>query len=655
MDSMLLSRNMSEKRDLDSNSIHCEYIFHEEIGSGGFGKVKSATHVLTGEKVAIKIIDKKAIGPDLPRVTTELEALKHLSHQNICKMFQFTETREKFYIVMEYCNGGEMFDYIVRKERLSESEARHFFRQLVQAVAYIHHMGFAHRDLKPENLLLTSDLQLKVIDFGLCAKPINGLNRPLETCCGSPAYAAPELIKNHGYYGNEADIWSMGVLLYALLCGTLPFDDNNVTCLYNKILSGNYYEPNFLSAQTKELLRSMLTVNPKHRITIKELLVHPWLNKNYQQALKWNTIYNKAIIDEDVSHEIGYYYNKSQKEIAIILKEWKFDYLSATYLILLQKKERRQKFTLPIPLRHNQKKTQPNFSPLTIHASLENDLDFSDCENAEPESDGDIESTFSDDCLIKDSGSSMHPRTNANYSKQQFIHTPPMRQPRTHETVILRQSNQKPDSSRPTSIYTTPRNTRVPIAGIFSPALYRRPNSADRPTSHPMSSNTTPLSPKPLVNINSTPTRESPATDRMSRNENRSEVKTPRLSRRIYASLERKADRMITLLTPKKFKGEAPTKLKCTKTMVNVSVTSSTDPEKVRNELWRVLLSQGMVPSQNGWKISGTKPGRDCQTVVELEVVSVENLDYVGVKRRRIRGDAFVYKEIVSKILCLIA
>ncbi|KIH43656.1 hypothetical protein ANCDUO_26333, partial [Ancylostoma duodenale] len=120
----------------------------------GFGKVKLATHLLTGLKVAIKIIDKKAIG---------------------------------------YCSGGEMFDYIVKKERLEESEARHFFRQLVQAMAYVHSMGYAHRDLKPENLLLTEDLHLKVIDFGLCAKP-SSLNRPLDTCCGSPAYAAPELI-----------------------------------------------------------------------------------------------------------------------------------------------------------------------------------------------------------------------------------------------------------------------------------------------------------------------------------------------------------------------------------------------------------------------------------------------------------------------------
>ncbi|TMS39822.1 hypothetical protein L596_006293 [Steinernema carpocapsae] len=111
--------------------------------------VKLATHLLTGQQVAIKIIDKKAIGDDLPRVKTELDALKKLCHQHICRLYQYIETEHKFYVVMEYCSGGELFDYIVRKNRLEESEARHFFRQLVQAMAYVHASGFAHRDLKP--------------------------------------------------------------------------------------------------------------------------------------------------------------------------------------------------------------------------------------------------------------------------------------------------------------------------------------------------------------------------------------------------------------------------------------------------------------------------------------------------------------------------
>uniref|UniRef100_A0A915I916 Protein kinase domain-containing protein n=1 Tax=Romanomermis culicivorax TaxID=13658 RepID=A0A915I916_ROMCU len=142
------------------------------------------------------------------------------------------------YFPTQYCTGGELFDYIVKKDRLPEPEARHFFRQIIAAVAFTHHKGYAHRDLKPENLLLTTELQLKLIDFGLCANPVK--NKFLETCCGSPAYAAPELIAGNAYCGNEADIWSMGVLLYALLCGFLPFEDECLPKMYQKIQRSFY-------------------------------------------------------------------------------------------------------------------------------------------------------------------------------------------------------------------------------------------------------------------------------------------------------------------------------------------------------------------------------------------------------------------------------
>ncbi|VDO43966.1 unnamed protein product [Haemonchus placei] len=351
------------------------YSVHDELGSGGFGKVKLATHLLTGLKVAIKIIDKKAIGDDLPRVTTELDALKTLSHQNICRLYQFIDTEDKFFIVMEYCSGGEMFDYIVRKERLEESEARHFFRQLVQAMAYVHSMGYAHRDLKPENLLLTEDLHLKVIDFGLCAKPCS-LSRPLDTCCGSPAYAAPELIAGKAYLGNEADIWSMGVLLYALLCGSLPFEDESMQLLYRKIARGQYPEPEWLSPSSKALLRSMLQVNPQYRITVQQLLDHPWINYKYSQKLKWTSIYDvKFEFSEDLELVFTLVFHKY---FSFLFQEWKFDYLTATYYLLLQQKGRKRRITLPPP---KPKPVRLVASP-TIHASLEHNLDLSGLEDS---------------------------------------------------------------------------------------------------------------------------------------------------------------------------------------------------------------------------------------------------------------------------------
>ncbi|NXY73579.1 MELK kinase, partial [Glareola pratincola] len=203
----------------DYDEILKYYELHETIGTGGFAKVKLAQHLLTGEKVAIKIMDKLALGDDLPRVKIEIDAMKNLSHQHICQLYHVIETSEKVFMVLEYCPGGELFDYIVSKDRLSEEEARVFFRQIVSAIAYIHSQGYAHRDLKPENLLIDEEHNLKLIDFGLCAKPKGGLDNRLNTFCGSPVYAAPELIQGKAYIGSEADIWSMGVLLYALLCG----------------------------------------------------------------------------------------------------------------------------------------------------------------------------------------------------------------------------------------------------------------------------------------------------------------------------------------------------------------------------------------------------------------------------------------------------
>ncbi|XP_029466760.1 maternal embryonic leucine zipper kinase-like isoform X1 [Rhinatrema bivittatum] len=147
------------------------YDLYETIGAGGFAKVKLARHILTGEKVAVKIMDKTSLGDDLPRVKTEIEAMKNLSHQHVCRLYHVIETSKKIFMILEYCPGGELFDYIIAKDRLMEDEARIFFRQIVSAVAYVHSRGYAHRDLKPENLLIDEDQNLKLIDFGLCAKP----------------------------------------------------------------------------------------------------------------------------------------------------------------------------------------------------------------------------------------------------------------------------------------------------------------------------------------------------------------------------------------------------------------------------------------------------------------------------------------------------
>ncbi|KAB0791956.1 hypothetical protein PPYR_13917 [Photinus pyralis] len=321
------------------------YDLEKTIGCGGFAKVKLATHTATGGKVAIKIMEKTCLGKDLPRVKLELKALKTLSHKNICKLYQVLETETHFFIVTEYCAGGELFDHIVERNRLSEHESRKFFRQILSAVAYLHSLGYAHRDLKPENILLSSDQSLRLIDFGLCAKPDGGIETPLTTACGSPAYAAPELVMGQSYCGSEADVWSMGVLLYALLTGSLPFDDMKIDALYKKILSGKYYEPLFMSKASRDLIRSMLQVDPKQRITITKLLSHPWITAC--GVLDPVTFYaeNNRARDKECVDLMANSQNATPEAVWTELKKWKYDYNTATYFIL------RHRNALGVPLR----------------------------------------------------------------------------------------------------------------------------------------------------------------------------------------------------------------------------------------------------------------------------------------------------------------
>jgi len=317
------------------------YEMKETIGKGGFGRVRRAIHIPTGETVAIKIMSKAGLGPDLPRVKTEIEAMKMFSHHNVCRLYQVFETKYKYFLVIEYCSGGELFDYIVQKERLPENEARVFFRQIVAAVSYIHRRGYVHRDLKPENILIDADQNLKLIDFGLCAYPKGGMNNHLETCCGSPAYAAPELICGRPYIGSAADIWSMGVLLYCLLNGFLPFDDENQAVLYKKIKAGKYKIPSWLSEKSKRLIGKMLQVNPEDRIEMTDLMNCPWICKDEGIPVEATSKYQRrSYPDNDVITELSVHMKVSRDTMRSEILKWKYNYLTAAYFLLLNKKLR---------------------------------------------------------------------------------------------------------------------------------------------------------------------------------------------------------------------------------------------------------------------------------------------------------------------------
>ena len=266
----------------EENSEINDYILKEDIGQGNFGKVKLAINKLTNEEFAIKIINKKIMKIKMKNVIfKENEIITKFNHINVIYVYEIIETAEYYYIVMEYCKRGELFNYIVKHQRLSEEEASIFFYQIINGVEHIHSKGIAHRDLKPENILLTEDKILKIIDFGL-SHEFNG-EELLKTKCGSASYASPELISEPFYDGFKNDVWCCGIILYAMLCGYLPFEkdrkERNNYSLFKNILQCNFELPDFISNLSKDLIVKLLNVKSFERIGISEIKNHPFYLK----------------------------------------------------------------------------------------------------------------------------------------------------------------------------------------------------------------------------------------------------------------------------------------------------------------------------------------------------------------------------------------
>ena len=270
-----------------------DYNLIKDIGEGNFGKVKLAKLKSTKEKFAIKILDKEKLKTQTKSTLfNEIEIISKLNHKNVIHVEKILEDAKNYYIIMEYCEKGELFDYIVNKERLNPAEASLFFYQLINGVEYIHKKGFAHRDLKPENLLLTKEKILKIIDFGLC-HDFDGENY-LTTKCGSPSYAAPEILKGYPYDGFKTDIWCCRIILYAMLCGYLPFDGDNNQEIFQSIVECKPEFPDFLEDDSINLLIWILNSEPGERISIEEIKCHPFY-------LKGKSYYTIQYEDSDVS------------------------------------------------------------------------------------------------------------------------------------------------------------------------------------------------------------------------------------------------------------------------------------------------------------------------------------------------------------------
>lgn len=326
-----------------------QFVLGKTLGQGTFGKVKLGSHIITGEKVsskfiiiinsyqaAIKILEKVKIldESDKIRIDREIKILKSIMHHNIIQIYSVIENPTTIFLVMEYASGGELFDHIVLRKRLAESEACRFFHQMINGIDYLHKLGIVHRDLKPENLLLDHKKNIKIVDFGL--SNVYAKDELLKTPCGSPCYAAPEMIQGKKYNGLSVDIWSCGIILFAMICGHLPFDDQNNDVLYKKITEGKYIIPNFLSEYSKDLIRKVLTTDPNKRYTIQQIRNHPWFTQIPPIINEGLFIHLHHIpVDERILDKMeSYGYNKS--EAREMLRSNRHNNVTTTYYLLMR-------------------------------------------------------------------------------------------------------------------------------------------------------------------------------------------------------------------------------------------------------------------------------------------------------------------------------
>jgi len=320
------------------------YRLGKNLGIGSFGKVRLAEHQLTGQKVAVKILNRNRIRQlDMDeKVRREIKILKLFYHPHIIRLYEVIYTPGDIYMVMEFVPGGELFDFIVSNGRLSEPRARAMFQQLISGVEYCHQHMVVHRDLKPENLLLDAEQQLRIADFGLSNVMKDG--DFFKTSCGSPNYAAPEVISGKLYAGPEVDVWSCGVILYALLCGSLPFDDENIPNLFKKIKGGIFTLPGHMSDDIKDLISRMLVVDPLQRITVPEMRRHRWFVESlplYLSVTPDQIMSQFRALDLDVLMEVVTKIGFDRQELLEALQKQERNQMTVAYYLILDSKRRK--------------------------------------------------------------------------------------------------------------------------------------------------------------------------------------------------------------------------------------------------------------------------------------------------------------------------
>jgi len=570
----------------------------ETIGSGGFAKVKKARHKLTGERVAIKVMDKAKLAAtnDLERVALEISALKDLNHQHISQLYFVHETETHYYLVLEFAHGGELFDYIVARERCKENEAREFFRQIVKALAYCHMHGIAHRDLKPENLLLDKKSNIKLIDFGLIARPSDLYKDLLTTCCGSAAYAAPELIRGEKYIGPKADMWSLGILLYALLCGFLPFDDENTQHLYKLIQKGLYEIPPWLSADSQKIIGALLKHRPDSRLTMDQLLKHPWLLKDtdLDRIDPSSTCRPRDTVEPVVLAEMAKYYGVDTKVMEAKILERKYDAVTLNYEMLLQ----RLVSGSPVRLPANKAHMDPAAAMQMMQLSAKQKAPGRDRAAA-----------------AADAGAApIAGSVPEGMGSKAVAH------------ALLSKNRNRIDLGDPVPLTREARSNSVGMGsagGITSLDQIGRGDPAEGS----------------LARVGR---REGYGSHADNLNAAGATAK-PR-SKGLFGSLGSLFGSRESLHQPRKIKA-----------FFNVKTTSTKSPEDVRSEVLRVVSEAGFEVKDKGYVVTVKKfqpgPKNKVEMQIKFEVCVCDKVDLTGIRLSRIKGDTFAYKKTTDALL----
>ncbi|XP_054293752.1 serine/threonine-protein kinase BRSK2 isoform X2 [Pongo pygmaeus] len=337
----------------DGGAQHAQYVgpyrLEKTLGKGQTGLVKLGVHCVTCQKVAIKIVNREKLSESvLMKVEREIAILKLIEHPHVLKLHDVYENKKYLYLVLEHVSGGELFDYLVKKGRLTPKEARKFFRQIISALDFCHSHSICHRDLKPENLLLDEKNNIRIADFGMASLQVG--DSLLETSCGSPHYACPEVIRGEKYDGRKADVWSCGVILFALLVGALPFDDDNLRQLLEKVKRGVFHMPHFIPPDCQSLLRGMIEVDAARRLTLEHIQKHIWYigGKNEPEPeqpiprkVQIRSLPSLEDIDPDVldsMHSLGCFRDRNKLLQDLLSEEQNQEKM--IYFLLLDRKER---------------------------------------------------------------------------------------------------------------------------------------------------------------------------------------------------------------------------------------------------------------------------------------------------------------------------